>query len=160
MQSKLIFSAALALSLTGCGTMPQERAVSGAGIGAGAGAILGAVTGLSVVQGAVLGAAAGGLTGALTDKSQVNLGDPAWKKDGNNAAVAPHQNQPVAMNQNQAVATIQAGLNKLGYNAGVVDGRIGPRTQDAVRAYQRDHGLLVDGQLSPQLAQHIASAGG
>ena len=67
-------------ALLGCGTTTQDRGLSGAGIGAGAGAIIGAVTGLSVVEGVVLGALGGGLTGSLSKPSQVNLGDPAWKK--------------------------------------------------------------------------------
>ncbi len=64
------------IGLSGCGTKPGERAVSGAGIGAGAGAVIGALTGVSVLNGALLGAAAGGLAGAVTDPNKVNLGDP------------------------------------------------------------------------------------
>ncbi len=70
----------VAFTVAGCGSTTEERGISGAGIGAGAGALIGAVTGLSIVQGALIGAAAGGLTGVLTDESQVNLGDPVWKK--------------------------------------------------------------------------------
>ncbi len=65
-------------TVAGCGI----GAIIGAGAGAiiGAGALIGAVTGLSIVEGALIGGAAGGLTGMLTDESQVNLGDPVWKK--------------------------------------------------------------------------------
>jgi len=71
---------ATSVTLAACGTMPTERAVSGAGIGSSAGAILGAVTGMTVLQGAVIGGVAGGLTGALTKPGQVYLGEPLWKQ--------------------------------------------------------------------------------
>lgn len=67
-------------ALVGCGSMPGERAVSGAGIGAGAGAALGAVTGMGVGTGAAIGAAAGAAAGGLTKKKQVDLGEPVWKR--------------------------------------------------------------------------------
>ena len=74
-------SAAVALlGLAGCGTNPNDRALSGAGLGAGAGAAIGAVTGGSVVGGAILGGAAGAAGGYLTDPDKVNLGKPAWDR--------------------------------------------------------------------------------
>jgi len=66
-------------SLLACGSMPGERAVSGAGIGAGAGAAVGAVTGMGVGTGAAVGAAAGAAAGGLTKEKDVNLGKPVWK---------------------------------------------------------------------------------
>ena len=140
--------------ITSCGTTPEERGISGAGVGASAGAIVGAVTGLSVIEGAVLGAVAGGLTGAMTNEDQVNLGEPAWKQ-GNTTA----DNQPVAKisttTDKQTVVEIQKGLKDMGYNPGVVDGINGQKTQSAIRQYQKDHGLLVDGQATPALMNHI-----
>ena len=74
---------AAALLLAGCGETTTDRALSGAGIGAAAGAATGAVTGGSVLGGAAIGGAAGGAAGAMTDVEDINLGDPAWKRDGN-----------------------------------------------------------------------------
>ena len=134
--------AALSMLLAACGSNTGDRAASGAGIGATAGAVVGAVTGLSILQGVVLGAAAGGLTGALTSKDVINLGDPIWaseKQDANRAGVI----------------RVQAGLAKLGYDPGAIDGIWGPKTEAAIRAYQRDNNLLVDGRPSQELASHI-----
>lgn len=64
--------------LSGCGTTPLDRGVSGAGIGAAAGAIGGAVVG-APGTGAAIGAAIGGAAGALTDPDKVDLGRPIWK---------------------------------------------------------------------------------
>ena len=135
----------VAFTVAGCGSTAEERGISGAGIGAGAGAILGAVTGLSIVQGALIGAAAGGLTGVLTDESQVNLGDPVWKKK-----------QQQQQTSNSMVRSIQTDLATLGYDPGAADGYAGQKTTDAILRYQRDHQLLADGAPSPALAQHIS----
>jgi len=49
------------------------------------------------------------------------------------------------------VASVQAELAAAGYDPGPADGRYGPRTADAIRAFQRDHALAEDGQVSPAL---------
>lgn len=138
----IVTAASAALLLSACGTDQRDRTISGAGIGAGAGTVVGAVTGLSLLEGALLGAAAGGLTGALTDADVINLGDPIWAKKDRPANRA-------------ATIRVQAGLSKLGYNPGPVDGIQGQQTTQAIRAYQRDNGLLVDGRASYELASHI-----
>lgn len=149
-----VFAAGVCFALAGCGTTPEERGISGAGIGASAGAILGAVTGLSVLEGAVIGATAGGLTGALTNKNQVNLGEPAWKRGGasrvHSSSSATH-----AMASNPMVQRIQSGLTRLGYDAGPADGIVGWKTRGAIRSYQEDHRLLIDGVPTPELAAHV-----
>ncbi len=43
------------------------------------------------------------------------------------------------------VSAVQKTLNCLGYNAGTVDGIFGSQTEAAVKAFQRDKGLAVDG---------------
>lgn len=141
----------LAGVLQGCGTTPKDRTVSGAGVGAAAGAVVGAVTGLTVLQAAALGATAGALTGALTGPEDVNLGTPAWKQ-GSTA-------QPAPVSEPVPVTEIQQRLAQLGYDAGPADGIAGPRTESAIRAYQRDNGLLVDGRASRELAELLRAGG-
>lgn len=136
----LVMSASLVL--TACGSSTGDRAASGAGIGAGAGAVVGAVTGLSILQGVLIGAAAGGLTGALTDEDFLNLGDPIWASKDKPANAS-------------AVARVQAGLVKLGYDPGPIDGVQGTQTTSAIKAYQRDNGLAQDGRATVELASHI-----
>lgn len=48
------------------------------------------------------------------------------------------------------VKVLQRRLNELGYACGTVDGVFGGRTYAAVRAFQKDHGLLIDGEVGPQ----------
>ena len=44
-----------------------------------------------------------------------------------------------------AAADIQRALKGAGYFNDEVDGKIGPKTRDAIRAFQRDNGLKADG---------------
>lgn len=164
MKTRFIGQCVLVASLVavaGCGTTTQDRGLSGAGIGASAGAIIGAVTGLSVVEGAVLGAVGGGLVGSLTKPDQVNMGDPAWKKSQTAqaapAAAAAPQAVAAQPNLNQAVSNLQSQLAARGYDPGPIDGVMGERTRQAIRAYQRDRQMPVDGQVSQALVSSLAA---
>lgn len=53
------------------------------------------------------------------------------------------------------VEKIQVELAARGYKPGPVDGLMGPRTRSAIRAYQRDVGLPVDGVASKELLEYI-----
>jgi hypothetical protein len=136
------------LVLTACGDTAGDRGLSGAGIGAAGGAIIGAITPIGPLAGALIGGAAGATTGLLTTPSQVNLGKPAWR----NGSSADNSGSSGA---NSMVTNIQAGLQHIGYDPGPADGRLGPRTRAAIRQYEQDNALLVDGQASHALLDHI-----
>ena len=50
---------------------------------------------------------------------------------------------------------LQTRLAKLGFELGLVDGRIGPRTRAAVRGYQASVGLLPDGYANEALLERV-----
>ena len=50
---------------------------------------------------------------------------------------------------------IQARLNNLGYDSGAVDGILGPRSKAAVRAFQEDNELTVDGIPGPRTRKKL-----
>ena len=50
---------------------------------------------------------------------------------------------------------VQEGLTMRGFYVGAVDGRIGERTRAAIRRYQQEANLPVDGQVTPALAQRL-----
>jgi Putative peptidoglycan binding domain len=53
------------------------------------------------------------------------------------------------------VREVQRQLDRLGYGAGKVDGFFGPETDAAVRTYQRDRALQVDGIVGPQTLERL-----
>jgi len=71
---------------------------------------------------------------------------------------APQLAQASSIAQEIYVRGIQKELLAHGYKAGPVDGLAGPRTQAAIRAYQRDAGLTVDGRATKRLLDHLKFA--
>jgi peptidoglycan hydrolase-like protein with peptidoglycan-binding domain len=53
---------------------------------------------------------------------------------------------------------LQQGLKDLGYYDGEVDGAYGPQTADAVKAFQTDFGLNVDGVAGPETVNALHGA--
>jgi hypothetical protein len=52
---------------------------------------------------------------------------------------------------NSIVVRVQTQLARMGYYRGAIDGVIGARTRAAIRAYERTHGLPVDGVITGRL---------
>jgi peptidoglycan hydrolase-like protein with peptidoglycan-binding domain len=55
------------------------------------------------------------------------------------------------------VREVQRKLNRLGYRAGAIDGLFGPVTDEAVRRFQRDNALAVDGIVGPRTLRELRS---
>lgn len=54
-----------------------------------------------------------------------------------------------------ATATIQKDLKRLGYYKGPIDGKYGPQTKAAVRAFQKANGLVADGKYGPMTDEAV-----
>ncbi|WP_218923129.1 peptidoglycan-binding domain-containing protein [Bacillus cereus] len=77
------------------------------------------------------------------------VGSETWcqlEKDGFNT-LCPSQNRPIlrAGSNGHLVQELQEFLRNIGYYPGRIDGQFGRVTEQAVKNYQRDRGLLVDG---------------
>lgn len=59
----------------------------------------------------------------------------------------------------EIVAMVQQRLRQRGYNPGTADGRAGPQTQMAIRAFQRDVGMKPDGEIDIVLLQRLGIVG-
>ncbi len=57
----------------------------------------------------------------------------------------------VNITDDATVAAVQRRLKRAGYYHGSVDGVIGDGTRTAIRAFERNNGLLVDGRIDRQL---------
>ncbi len=62
--------------------------------------------------------------------------------------------------QGRAIAEIQKRLLGAGYFSGVFNGVFDPETLDAVRSFQHDKGLLVDGRVGPRTLMLLGQLGG
>ena len=58
----------------------------------------------------------------------------------------------------EAVTELQGWLYQLGYNPGSTDGIFGPKTEKAVKAFQRDTDLQVDGIVGPATRASLENA--
>ena len=57
----------------------------------------------------------------------------------------------------QEIREAQAILNELGFNAGSVDGKTGPQTESALKAFQRNRGVTQDGRLTKAMLEMLRS---
>lgn len=82
---------------------------------------------------------------------------PVFAQEGVGAQLSGSAYQVAAYSN--TVLELQRELNRLGFDAGPVDGVMGARTRSAIRAYQRDNDLLVDGQPTSRLLSHVRATG-
>jgi hypothetical protein len=61
----------------------------------------------------------------------------------------------IFLKTNVKVRTVQQLLKNGGYDVGIIDGKMGPRTSTAIRKYQLDNGLVPDGLVTANLYAHL-----
>jgi peptidoglycan hydrolase-like protein with peptidoglycan-binding domain len=72
------------------------------------------------------------------------------------AAAPSRTSAPGAGGVGISVRDAQAKLNELGYNTGTPDGGMGPRTANALRAFQKDRGIAQTGRLDAATAGELS----
>jgi len=147
----LLSAVFLLVSISATSAQVVERGVQGALIGAGIGAITGGGKGAG--KGALIGGAAGVAVGAVEKNRRDRY---------RNAPPAAYRSVPPPRysTYSQTVADVQRELSRLGYDPGPVDGQFGPQTKTAIRTYQEDYNLVVDGRASRPLLDHMVQQGG
>lgn len=120
-------------ALAGCATWnSMGRQEKGTAVGATGGAVVGAAVGGPI--GAAVGAGVGGYAGH-------------YETEPGGIAAGSTRSASTGAQGSAVVRSAQQALNARGYNAGAVDGVMGPTTESAVRDYQRAQGLAVTGTL-------------
>ncbi len=57
--------------------------------------------------------------------------------------------------QSSTVKKVQKKLNKLGYKCGTADGIYGTKTKNAIKDFQRDEGMTVNGEIKKALIKKL-----
>jgi len=78
-----------------------------------------------------------------------------WQPDEQASTVPPARPAIETLSDRQGVAEIQRELNRLGYDAGPVDGAMGRRTRNAIREYQSDMDITEDGYATAGLLKRL-----
>jgi localization factor PodJL len=86
----------------------------------------------------------------------VAINDTSWK----GADSAPEQTAAAEPSPVNLIGKAQGLLDKLGYNIGTADGKLGGRTSNAVRLFQLQQGMKVTGQITPELIEAMESKTG
>jgi hypothetical protein len=127
-----------------------ERGVQGGIVGAIIGGIVGGGKGAG--RGAAIGAGVGLVTGAAEANARPRYyGPPPGGR---------YYGPPGGGGGSDLVFNIQESLKRLGYDAGPPDGVYGYQTAEAIREFQYDNRLPVDGRPSPQLLNYMMRRGG
>ena len=86
----------------------------------------------------------------------VAVNDTTWKSaDASTQQSSSADSAPVNL-----IGKAQGLLDKLGYNIGTADGKLGGRTSNAVRLFQLQQGMKVTGQVTPELIAAMESKTG
>ncbi len=85
-------------------------------------------------------------------------GYPAYGNYYNGAAPPVYSGEAIGNGGSSVIAQVQQILARNGYYRGTIDGVIGSGTRGAIRAYERAHGLAVDGRINRQLLARMGLA--
>ncbi|MDR9440297.1 MAG: peptidoglycan-binding protein [Halomonas sp.] len=92
--------------------------------------------------------------GQIAEAQQATRG---WQPQETPSSQATPQSRPdiETLSDRQGIAEIQRELNRLGYDAGPVDGAMGSRTRNAIRQFQADMGIARNGRASTGLLKRL-----
>jgi hypothetical protein len=85
------------------------------------------------------------VAGAFLTVGMLGLGSASF------VSAADHANKPSAFKQDD-IREVQKSLSDKGFDAGPVDGHMGPRTRSGIRQFQKSENLPVTGRLDAETA--------
>lgn len=75
------------------------------------------------------------------------------------ASIAAAERSRVEAQSQQNYRIVQAALNRIGYGPIAVDGQASPETADAIRRFELEYGLPIEGQATDELIKHMIAIG-
>ena len=95
-------------------------------------------------------------------RATTELWKPKPLNDEANTVTVPEEwretnERTASVDMKKAIQNIQGILNKNGYDAGTADGVMGARTRAAIKAFEADSGLPVDGEVDDDLIKALLS---
>lgn len=101
------------------------------------------------------------ISGCATLTDQMQDWMPNWiggeGKTAQNVRPGTDEQDPAGPSREEILA-VQSDLSELGYDPGQVDGVLGERTENAIRAFQKHAGMAVDGLITKELSDRLAAA--
>jgi hypothetical protein len=98
--------------------------------------------------------------GKLEEEIPIRAEDAELECNGSTWSLKIGHLNPLEDAPDDGVSGCQARLRNLGYDPGPIDGKTGPRTEAAVRAFQVDYSLDVDGICGPQTRSKLKEVHG
>ncbi len=134
---------------------PVAGGITGLVVGAGVGAVVGGSKG--AVKGAVIGTTVGVIAGAVEQERRKKRRVRARRNSGTvNTSYVPEKKYPQApVFDSHLVEETQVLLVEHGFDPGPIDGVYGSRTAQAISEYQEEFDLVVDGEPSEPLLEHM-----
>ncbi len=81
--------------------------------------------------------------------------EAALKKFKQSQQGAVNAKEQKSFNKVEAIKTLQRKLQKAGFNPGKIDGKMGPKTRNALKKFQKSKGIPPTGTITPQTAMAI-----
>ncbi len=99
--------------------------------------------------------------GAALVLAACSSGGSSGDAGGSTATTTAGSGSGAATSESSSIAQgIQQGLKDMGYYDGAIDGIYGPQTTDAIKAFQKEAGITVDGRWGPETHAVMDAAAG
>lgn len=79
----------------------------------------------------------------------------SYRSSESSKKVSYSSNSSYAQMDSSLVKKVQKALNKRGYSCGTPDGKMGNKTRNALKKFQKDNGLTVDGKIGTQVKKAL-----
>ncbi len=91
---------------------------------------------------------------STSSKTKSTITDKTSNKSSSTAEASAEKSDELKITKS-IIKKVQKALNKFGYDCGKVDGSMGKKTKKALKSYQEDNGLEVDGIIGKEVLKAL-----